>query len=132
VAELGVRFVLDDFGTGYSSLAYLSGLPIDGLKVDRSFVSDLGSDARSTAITTAIVRMAQALAVEVIAEGVETECQASALRELQCELAQGFYFHRPLDGETLSRLLSAEHLRPHLAGEESRRGPRALSRTRSL
>ncbi len=132
VAELGVRFVLDDFGTGYSSLAYLSGLPIDGLKVDRSFVSDLGSDARSTAITTAIVRMAQALAVEVIAEGVETECQASALRELQCELAQGFYFHRPLDGESLSRLLGAEHLRPHLAAEERQRGGPALSRARSL
>ena len=62
LSRLGVRFVLDDFGTGYSSLAYLTGLPIDGLKVDHSFVADLGSDERSTAITTAIVRMAQALA----------------------------------------------------------------------
>ena len=112
IAELGVRFVLDDFGTGYSSLAYLSGLPINGLKVDRSFVTDLGSDERSTAITTAIVRMAQALAVDVIAEGVETECQATALRELECELAQGFHFHRPLDHETLSRILAEERPAP--------------------
>ena len=88
IAPLGVRFVLDDFGTGYSSLAYLSGLPIDGLKVDRSFVEMIGHDGRSTAITTAIVRMAQALSVQVIAEGVETERQLDALRALGCELAR--------------------------------------------
>jgi diguanylate cyclase (GGDEF)-like protein/PAS domain S-box-containing protein len=106
--RLGVRFVLDDFGTGYSSLAYLSGLPIGGLKVDRSFVKDLGDESRSTAITTAIVRMAQALAVEVIAEGVETERQLQALRELRCELAQGFYLHRPMAAEAISELLQAQ------------------------
>lgn len=105
VARLGVRFVLDDFGTGYSSLAYLTQLPIDGLKVDRSFVEALGSEERSTAITTAIVRMAQALSVEVIAEGVETKRQLDALRSLQCELAQGFHFYRPLSAQALSELL---------------------------
>jgi diguanylate cyclase (GGDEF)-like protein/PAS domain S-box-containing protein len=105
VAGLGVRFVLDDFGTGYSSLAYLGELPIDGLKVDRSFVGALGSNERTTAITTAIVRMAQALSIEVIAEGVEERRQVEALRALGCELAQGFYFHRPLTAEGLSRLL---------------------------
>jgi diguanylate cyclase (GGDEF)-like protein/PAS domain S-box-containing protein len=105
VARLGVRFVLDDFGTGYSSLAYLTQLPIDGLKVDRSFVEALGSEERSTAITTAIVRMAQALSVEVIAEGVETERQLEALRSLQCELAQGFHFFRPLSAEAVTELL---------------------------
>jgi diguanylate cyclase (GGDEF)-like protein/PAS domain S-box-containing protein len=108
VARLGVRFVLDDFGTGYSSLAYLTRLPIDGLKVDRSFVDALGRDTRSTTITTAIVRLAQALSVEVIAEGVETERQLRALRELDCELAQGFYLHRPLGAEEVSKLLAAE------------------------
>jgi diguanylate cyclase (GGDEF)-like protein/PAS domain S-box-containing protein len=107
VARLGVRFVLDDFGTGYSSLAYLTKLPIDGLKVDRSFVDALGSDQRSTAITTAIVRMAQALSVDVIAEGVETERQLAALRELQCELAQGFLLHHPLPAQAISELLAA-------------------------
>jgi diguanylate cyclase (GGDEF)-like protein/PAS domain S-box-containing protein len=108
VARMGVRFVLDDFGTGYSSLAYLSGLPIDGLKVDRSFVEKLGINQRSTAITTAIVRMAQALALEVIAEGVETPAQLRALRDLRCELAQGFLFHRPLPAEAISELLREE------------------------
>ncbi len=106
VARLGVRFVLDDFGTGYSSLAYLTQLPIDGLKVDRSFVDALGSDGRSTAITTAIVGMAQALSVDVIAEGVETERQLAALRQLRCELAQGFFLHRPLTAQAISELLA--------------------------
>jgi diguanylate cyclase (GGDEF)-like protein/PAS domain S-box-containing protein len=108
VAELGVRFVLDDFGTGYSSLAYLARLPIDGLKVDRSFVEALPSNERSTAIITAIVRMAQALSLEVIAEGVETASQIDALRGLHCDLAQGFYFHRPLSPEGVSELLGAQ------------------------
>jgi EAL domain-containing protein (putative c-di-GMP-specific phosphodiesterase class I) len=106
--RLGIRIVLDDFGTGYSSLAYLSGLPIDGLKVDQSFVQTLGGDTRSTAITTAIVRMAQALSVEVIAEGAETERQVQALRDLGCELAQGFYFHQPLSAGAVSELLRVE------------------------
>jgi diguanylate cyclase (GGDEF)-like protein/PAS domain S-box-containing protein len=108
VAQLGVRFVLDDFGTGYSSLAYLSGLPIDGLKIDQSFVEALGGDPRSTAITTAIVRMAQALSLEVIAEGVEAGHQLQALRILHCELAQGFFFHGPLPARAVSELLLAE------------------------
>ncbi|HWF33430.1 MAG TPA: EAL domain-containing protein [Solirubrobacteraceae bacterium] len=107
IARHGVRFALDDFGTGYSSLAYLTRLPIDGLKVDRSFVDELGSSARSTAITTAIVRMAQALSIEVVAEGVETQCQLDTLRDLGCELAQGFYFHRPLEASAVTALLGA-------------------------
>jgi diguanylate cyclase (GGDEF)-like protein/PAS domain S-box-containing protein len=106
VARHGVRFALDDFGTGYSSLAYLTRLPIDALKVDRSFVEALGSDSRSTAITTAIVRMAQALSIDVIAEGVETASQVDMLRGLRCELAQGFYFHHPLTAQAISELLS--------------------------
>jgi diguanylate cyclase (GGDEF)-like protein len=106
LARIGVRFALDDFGTGYSSLSYLSGLPIDGLKVDQSFVQQLGTIGSSTAITTAIVRMAQALAIGVTGEGVETEQQAQALRALGCELAQGFHFHHPLPAEAISRLLA--------------------------
>jgi diguanylate cyclase (GGDEF)-like protein/PAS domain S-box-containing protein len=108
LSRLGVRFVLDDFGTGYSSLAYLSGLPIDGLKVDQSFVRALGTDERSTAITTAIVRMAQALSLEVIAEGVEAAHQLRALRALRCELGQGFLFHGALTAEAIAELLQAE------------------------
>jgi diguanylate cyclase (GGDEF)-like protein/PAS domain S-box-containing protein len=122
VAQLGVRFVLDDFGTGYSSLAYLSELPIDGLKVDQSFVHALGRDARSTAITTAIVRMAQALSIEVIAEGVENTRQLNTLSALGCELGQGFYFHQPLTAQAISELLLAEG-----AGGMSRTDPRTRS-----
>jgi diguanylate cyclase (GGDEF)-like protein len=112
VSALGVRFVLDDFGTGYSSLAYLTRLPIDGLKVDRSFVDALGRDERSTAITTAIVRMAQALSLQVIAEGVETGAQARTLAAIGCELAQGFHFHRPLTAEAIAALLRVRAPRP--------------------
>jgi diguanylate cyclase (GGDEF)-like protein/PAS domain S-box-containing protein len=108
VAELGVRFALDDFGTGYSSLAYLSDLPIDGLKVDRSFVQALISDPRSMAIATAIIGMANALSIEVVGEGVENLPQAQALRGLQCSLAQGFYFHRPLAPQAIGELLSSD------------------------
>jgi diguanylate cyclase (GGDEF)-like protein/PAS domain S-box-containing protein len=114
IARLGVRFLLDDFGTGYSSLAYLSDLPINGLKVDRSFVTTLGRDTRTTAITTGIVRMAQALGVDVIAEGVETDAQINALRTLGCELAQGFRLHRPSSAETISTLLKHQRSRPEL------------------
>jgi len=106
IARRGVRFALDDFGTGYSSLAYLSGLPIDGLKIDQSFVQELGTSERATAITTAIVRMAQALAIEVTGEGVETDAQAEALRALGCTLAQGFRFYRPLTAQAISKLLA--------------------------
>jgi EAL domain-containing protein (putative c-di-GMP-specific phosphodiesterase class I) len=112
IASHGVRFALDDFGTGYSSLAYLTRLPIDQLKVDRSFVDELGSSARSTAITTAIVRMAQALSIEVVAEGVETQAQLDTVRDLGCELAQGFYFHHPLQASAITALLGAPSARP--------------------
>ncbi len=122
LSRLGVRFVLDDFGTGYSSLAYLSGLPIDGLKVDQSFVRALGTDERSTAITTAIVRMAQALSLEVIAEGVEAAHQLRALRALRCELGQGYLFHRPLSAEAVGELLVAEKGAVGPLGEEPRMG----------
>jgi diguanylate cyclase (GGDEF)-like protein len=127
IARLGVRFVLDDFGTGYSSLSYLGGLPIDGLKVDRTFVAELGVNERLTAITTAVVRMAQALSLEVIAEGVESERQASELRSLGVELAQGFLFHKPLDAGGVGKLLRVR--RSLLSGPG--RGARRLTRARS-
>ncbi|HEX4466738.1 MAG TPA: EAL domain-containing protein [Solirubrobacteraceae bacterium] len=106
VARLGVRFSLDDFGTGYSSLAYLTRVPIDVLKVDRSFVEALGTDARSTAITTAVVRMAQALSVEVVAEGVETDQQLESLQMLGCEYAQGYHLFRPMPAHAVTEVLA--------------------------
>jgi len=112
IARLGVRFRLDDFGTGYSSLAYLSDLPINGLKVDRSFVTTLGADPRTAAITTGIVQMAHALGVDVIAEGVETGEQAHVLRSFGCELAQGFHLHRPVSARTITELLELQQAQP--------------------
>jgi diguanylate cyclase (GGDEF)-like protein/PAS domain S-box-containing protein len=103
--SLGVSLVLDDFGTGYSSLGYLTRLPIDGLKIDRSFIQGLGCDERSTAVVTAIIRMAQALSLEVTGEGVESVLQVEELRRLGCECAQGFYFARPLPALEIAELL---------------------------
>ena len=91
---LGVRLVLDDFGTGYSSLSYLTRLPLDALKVDRSFVDGLGTEPRDTAITEAIIAMSRALSLDVVAEGVETADQVRELSRLGCGLAQGFHFSR--------------------------------------
>jgi diguanylate cyclase (GGDEF)-like protein/PAS domain S-box-containing protein len=102
---LGVRLVLDDFGTGYSSLGYLTQLPLDALKVDRSFVDGLGTEARDSAITEAIIAMSHALSLEVIAEGVETALQLRELSRLGCDLAQGFYFCRSVPPARISELL---------------------------
>jgi len=103
--SIGLRLVLDDFGTGYSSLGYLTRLPLDAIKIDRSFVDGLGTERRDTAITEAIIAMSHALSLEVIAEGVETPLQADELARLGCGLAQGFLFSRPLPAQDITRLL---------------------------
>jgi diguanylate cyclase (GGDEF)-like protein len=94
---LNVRVAMDDFGTGYTSLAYLQRLPIDILKIDRSFVTSMLGDADSTAIVRAILSLAHALGMETIAEGIESEALAIALGELGCTHGQGFYFAPPLE-----------------------------------
>ena len=97
LAELGVRFAIDDFGTGYSSLAYLQRLPVQALKIDRSFV--LGrtlEDERSFAILRSIVELAHALGLEVVAEGVETRAALERLRDCGCEFGQGNHICPPL------------------------------------
>jgi diguanylate cyclase (GGDEF)-like protein/PAS domain S-box-containing protein len=93
--NLGVRLVLDDFGTGYSSFQHLKDFPIDTIKIDRSFVANLGRSSQDAAIVASVVSMASALGLGVVAEGVENEAQADLLRELGCPLAQGFYFGAP-------------------------------------
>lgn len=94
--ELGVKLSIDDFGTGYSSLRYLQKFPLDTLKVDRSFVNDIGRDGDDTAITEAIIAMGHSLGLQIIAEGVETQTQLDFLRERSCEVIQGFFFSKPL------------------------------------
>jgi diguanylate cyclase (GGDEF)-like protein/PAS domain S-box-containing protein len=93
--DLGVRVSIDDFGTGYSSLSYLRDLPIDCLKIDRSFVQGLGADRRDSALVGAVVTMALELGLDVVAEGVETPEQFAQLERLGCQQAQGFLFGRP-------------------------------------
>ncbi len=102
---LGVRLVLDDFGTGYCSLSYLTRLPLDVLKLDRSFVDGLGLEDQDTAISEAIVVMSRALDLEVVAEGVETPLQARELVRLGCEFAQGFHFSRAIPSDDITRIL---------------------------
>jgi diguanylate cyclase (GGDEF)-like protein/PAS domain S-box-containing protein len=104
--SLGVEVSIDDFGTGYSSLSYLHRLPIDTLKVDRSFVSRMASNNENTEIVRTIVTLAQSLDMKVVAEGVETSEQLSQLQILRCEGAQGYLFSRPLDAEAASALLA--------------------------
>jgi diguanylate cyclase (GGDEF)-like protein/PAS domain S-box-containing protein len=102
---MGLRMALDDFGTGYSSLAYLSRLPLDTLKIDRSFVHGMTDNADNTSIISTIISLAQALRLKVVAEGVETEQQAQLLRLLRCEQVQGYLFSRPVPAEELETLL---------------------------
>ena len=95
--SLGVRVVLDDFGTGYSSLAYLRQLPLDTIKVDRSFVTNLDVQDPNVGIVRAVVSLAHGLGITVVAEGIETDEQARRLRELGCDMGQGYAWAHPAD-----------------------------------
>jgi diguanylate cyclase (GGDEF)-like protein/PAS domain S-box-containing protein len=107
--SLGVRLAIDDFGTGYSSLSYLKRLPVDAVKVDRSFVDGLSLDGDDSAIVAAVTGMARALRLTTIAEGVESVGQLFALRKLGCDLAQGFFFTTPQPAAHITRLLEDDH-----------------------
>jgi diguanylate cyclase (GGDEF)-like protein len=99
--RLGVRLAIDDFGTGYSSLAYLHQLPVDELKIDRSFINRIAAGNRDAHLVEAIMGMAHALGLEVVAEGVETAVQLEFLAELGCQQAQGYLFSPPISAEAL-------------------------------
>ena len=94
--SLGFRVAMDDFGTGYSSLAKLVSLPVDELKLDRSFLVDIESDLRSRSIVKAVVELAHACGCVVVAEGVETRGQAALIAQFGADQAQGFHWHRPM------------------------------------
>jgi diguanylate cyclase (GGDEF)-like protein len=104
---LKAKISIDDFGMGYSSLAYLKRLPADSLKIDRSFVRGVGEDVEDTAIVHMIIELAHTLGLEVVGEGVESEEQARLLREMGCDMAQGFHFSKPLPPEEIPALLSS-------------------------
>jgi diguanylate cyclase len=104
--NLGVQIAVDDFGTGYSALTYLKSLPVDTLKVDKSFVRDLGSDSGDLAIVQSIMALANAFGLNVVAEGVETPAAARILLDLGCHRAQGFLLSKPIDGAAMELLLA--------------------------
>ena len=102
----GIQFSIDDFGTGYSSLSYLHRFPVDTIKIDRSFVSQMQSNGDNSAIVKAIVTLAHMLNMDVIAEGIETTAQLAQLKLLQCEYGQGFFFSRPLSQENAEAFIA--------------------------
>lgn len=110
--DLGIQVQIDDFGTGYSSLSYLHTLPIDTLKIDRSFISRLGTSANNTEIVQTMFSLAHNLGMKVIAEGVETNEQLSSLQTMQCDFVQGFLFAKPVNSLEAGALLNKSHAQP--------------------
>ena len=104
---LGVRMALDDFGTGYSSLSYLQRFPFDKIKIDRAFIKDVAEPDGSASIVQAVVNIAAARQITTTAEGVETEAQREALRQLECTEMQGYLFSRPLSVTDIRQLLGS-------------------------
>ena len=109
---LGVSFSMDDFGTGYSSLQYLKRLPLDQIKIDQSFVRDIVSDPNDAAIVQTIIAMTEALGLNVIAEGVETEAQLEFLDNHGCHAFQGYLFSKPIPIEQFEAMLRGEQDQP--------------------
>jgi diguanylate cyclase (GGDEF)-like protein/PAS domain S-box-containing protein len=107
LAEMGIRLAIDDFGTGYSSLSYLKRFPVSRLKIDRTFVRDLCTDREDAAIVASIIGLADTLGLEVVAEGVETTAQLSALRYEGCTLCQGFLFSKPRPADEVAAIFAA-------------------------
>ncbi|MGD0414506.1 MAG: EAL domain-containing protein [Terriglobales bacterium] len=106
---LGVRLSIDDFGTGYSSLSRLRRIPVDTLKIDRAFISNMDRDPESREIVRIIIMLAHNLGLKVVAEGTETEEQVNLLKQLNCEMAQGYFFSRPADDQAMLKLLASNH-----------------------
>ena len=105
--DYGLRISLDDFGTGFSSLSYLKKLPIDTLKIDKSFIDTVLADSATKVITEAIINMVKALGFESVAEGVEEEKQYEYLLSIGCDVIQGYLFGKPYSAEEVEKVLSS-------------------------
>ncbi len=114
--QLGFRVSIDDFGTGYSSLGYLYRLPVDELKIDKSFIETMMIDHRSMAVVRAIIGLAEGLDLKVVAEGIETKEQAEALRKMGCGFGQGYRFARPLTADQVMSSIAGEATKARSAG----------------
>jgi len=110
---LGLRLSIDDFGTGQSSLAYLQNLPVDELKIDRSFVREVDGDPRREALLASIVQLGHSLGLQITAEGVEREAELKVLHRLGCDLVQGYWLARPMDEQAFQAWCAARALEPH-------------------
>ena len=108
---LGVGLGIDDFGTGYSSLSRLQRFPVDTLKIDRAFISNMDGDSESREIVRIIIMLADNLGLRVVAEGTETEGQVSQLKRCDCELAQGYFFARPCEPNAMLQILANGYTR---------------------
>jgi diguanylate cyclase (GGDEF)-like protein/PAS domain S-box-containing protein len=132
--RIGFKLAIDDFGTGYSSLSYLHRLPVDVVKLDRSFVCEMESSAQRSAIVETMVNLAKQLSLDVVAEGVESVSQIDSLRRFGCDLAQGFFFSQPVDATAAGKLLAREidvldgHARAEQAAGSERSGPATSQR----
>jgi EAL domain-containing protein (putative c-di-GMP-specific phosphodiesterase class I) len=118
--EVGVQIAIDDFGTGYAVLSHLKSLPVDILKIDKSFVRELGTNSRDLAIVRAIIGLAEAFDLQLVAEGVETPAAALTLMRHGCHRAQGYLLSRPLPGNAMESLLSSRWMpMPFLADSQA-------------
>ncbi|HEY9059478.1 MAG TPA: EAL domain-containing protein [Pseudobacteroides sp.] len=108
--EIGVKISLDDFGTGYSSLNYLKRLPIDTIKIDKSFINEITEDSKEEAIAESIIALAHKMKLSVVAEGIETKKQLEFIKEHKCDKAQGYYFSKPLPVEEIEKMLTVSSI----------------------